>query len=629
MAQTDLYPILRAYANKNNSPFIDIDAFLEFLEKYANHKAENSTEWVKWTKDIGIKFWTEMSDLTEAGKCVLMADTPEGRIYMPFYYVDLLQNAYRSIDDSADSPFPCEENLRITLPEDQVKPVSIASDLGPFFEKGEAGLLPVIKLIFPEGFGNALILAPMIPGRLMETAMLKMRHYLRSHGNRDFVFHKLVPQFQERQKNLKEILDQIMIRPFDCINAMKTYGDFSWLFWATFCSLVKKDIAKKKETLNEDIAAVQAACVIEACNSLYKARAIRQREQEIAFRELELHMEKPPFYFTLDQITRFTSSKGTALLGNYSTEDLEAYIEKKITETKNSHIPEWLILRDKSEKWYVRREKYLPLCSRLLIDSRPLVKKAITSRWVNLIRSFRTENAMENDDAFDKLLSVYTAKLSPPLMALLKDQKLLWVYEELEQAQGIIPASSRIFSRGQLIPMNALYVLRRKDLLTDARILLPFWYSIPILSAIIAFFKGLGKKKKKQNETDDEPEDVESGNNETAGDIRDAAKKIEAELVPKGQTLDSFLAELETRWSRLLDKQARADLVNDVNSLVRDNLRHSVRIHKTRKINQEGLEETADGIVAHTPALQSLGGQDSLRMYMELYMVKLLLNIKI
>jgi hypothetical protein len=177
--------------------------------------------------------------------------------------------------------------------------------------------------------------------------------------------------------------------------------------------------------------------------------------------------------------------------------------------------------------------------------------------------------------------------------------------------------------------MNALYVLRRKDILADARIMLPFWYSVPILSAIVAFFKRLGKKKKKRNETDDEPEDIENGSKETAGDIRDAAKKVEAELVPKGRTLDSFLAELETRWSRLLNKQARADLVNDVNSLVRDNLRHAIRIHKTRKINRKGLEEIADGIVGHTPALQGLGGQDSLHMYMELYMVKLLLNIKI
>jgi hypothetical protein len=199
MAQTDLYPILRAYANKNNSPFIDIDVFMEFLEKYAKRKSETSDEWLKWTKDVGVKFWSEMSDLTETGKCALMADTPEGRIYMPFYFVDLLQEAYRSVDNGADSPFPGEENLHITIPEDQVRLITVASDMGPFFDKVETEPLPVIKLIFPEGFGSALILAPMIPRRLMEAAVLKMRHYLRSHSNRDYAFHKLTPQFQGRE----------------------------------------------------------------------------------------------------------------------------------------------------------------------------------------------------------------------------------------------------------------------------------------------------------------------------------------------------------------------------------------------------------------------------------------------
>ncbi|MDR0602026.1 MAG: hypothetical protein LBG42_06545 [Treponema sp.] len=627
MAQTDLYPILRAYANKNNSPFIDIDTFLEFLEKYARHKAENSDEWVKWTRDVEIKFWSEMAALTESGKCTLMANTPEGRIYMPFYYADLLQETYRSMDNSADRPFPSEETLHIVLPEEEARLINLSSDLPDFFNGGKREMLPVIKLIFPEDGGSALVLAPMIPGRLMEAALLKMRHYLRSHGNRDYAYHKLAPQFQGKEKYLKDILDQILIRPTDCIAAMESYGDFSWLFWAVFCSLVKNDIKKKKELLSEDTAALQAAYIIETCNSIYKARAVKQREKETAFRELDLHLEKPPFYFTLEQITRFTNSKGTLLLGRYSQEDLEEYIRKKTTESGKGSIPEWLVLQGKGEKWYIKKDKYLPLCSRLLIDTRPLVKKAVTSRWAGLIKNFRVEAAMENDADFERLLSAFTAKLAPILMALLEDKKLLWVYEEMEQTHGGVPPSSRIFERGRLVPMSALYVLRRKELLTDARILLPFWYSIPILSAIIVFFKNLGKGKKRAKGTAEETEETGMENREE-GDIKSAAKKAAEELVPMGKTLDSFLAELENRWSRLLDKQARANLLNDVNALVRDNLRHSIRIHKTKKINREGLEEIATGIVSHNPALQSLGGQDSLHMYMELYMVKLLLDTK-
>jgi hypothetical protein len=630
MAQTDLYPILRAYANKSNSPYIDIDVFLDFLEKYALRKMENSPEWGKWTSETGVKFWSEMSGLVESGKCALMADVPEGRIYMPFYYVDLLQEAYRSVDDSADSPFPSEDSLHITIPDDQIRIVNLNSELEPFFGGEEKPPLPIIKLIFPDGFGSALILAPMIPRRLMEAALLKVRHYLRGHGNKEFAVHKLGPQLAGKEKYLRETIDQVMIRPLDCLNSLETYGDFSWLFWSYFCALVKIDIKKKKEALSEDIAAIQAVYTIEICNSFYKARAMRQREKEMAFRELEMRLEKPPCYFNMDAIAKFTNSKGTLLLGLYSREDLENYIKKRTTESKDELLPEWFILQGKNgERWFVKKDKFLPLCARLLIEARPLIKKAITSRWVKLIKQFHTEAAMDRDADFDKLLSSNTEKIMPVLMDLLQDEKLLWVYEEIEHTQGVIPSSSRIFSSGKLIPMNALYVIRRKDILTDAKLLLPFWYSTPILTAIIKFFKNLGKKKKKVIiDEDEETEEEKTGEKETARDIRNAAEKVQAQLVPKGKTLDVYLTELEARWSRLLNKQARADLVADVNSLVRDYLRKTVRVHKSRKITTEGLAELADSIVEHTTALQSLGGQDSLRLYMELFMIKMLLTIK-
>ncbi|MDR2257875.1 MAG: hypothetical protein LBE14_01860 [Treponema sp.] len=634
---TDLYSILRAYANKNNSPYINIEKFVDFLETYSNRKAPEQPEWFRWTQETGLKFWSEMAGLAESGKCVLMTDTPEGRVYMPYYYEDLLAEAYRSIDDTEDTPFPGEESLRISLPEDQIRVINLSSDLAPFFEKDkkpaeDRDTQPaIIKLIFPDGYGSALILASMIPRRLMEAALLKMRYYLRNHGNREYALHKLTPQLQGKEKYLREILDQILIRPLDCLTAMESFGDFAWLFWAHFCSLVKNDIKKKKETLAEDLAAIQAAFVIEICNGFYKAQAVKQRDREIAFRSLELKMEKPPFYFTIDEIVKFSTGKGVSLIGLYTREELEAYIKKQTTESKEKELPGWLILQGKKgQRWYIKKERFLPLCAKLLIDTRPRIKKEITKRWMKLIRAFQSEAAMETDDDFDKLLTAYTAALCPPLMALLQDPKLLFVYEELERTQGVIPASSRIFKKDKLIPMNALYVIRRKDLLTDAKILLPFWYSIPILAAIIEFFKNLGKKKRQDKEIDEEilVEEEADGTESEARDIQNAAREIAAALVPQGQTLDEYLAELENRWIRLLDKQARQNLAEDVKSLVRDHLRQILRIQKKKKISREGLSEISTALISRTPALQNLGGQDSLHLYLELYMVKLLMTFK-
>jgi hypothetical protein len=629
MAQTDLYPILKAYAKKNNSPYVNIDAFIEFLERYSNQKAEEKPEWAVWARETGIKFWSNLAPLVEAEKCVLLSDTFEGRIYMPFYYADTLQEAYKSIDNNAGLPFFSEESLGIVLPADQALIVNVESGLGRFFENAVTDLLPVVKLIFPEPYSSALVLAPMIPRRLMEAAFLKIRYYLRAHGNKEYAEHKLAPQLHGKEKYLHEILDRIMTRPLDCLPAMESYADFVWLFWSYFCAFVKNDMKKKKELLTEDLAVVQAALIIEVCNGFYKERAIRLREQEIAFRDLENHLDKPPLYYTMDQIVNFVNNKGVSLLSFYSTGDLGKYIEKKTTEGKDNLLPEWFVLTGKNaERWFIKKDKFLPLCAKLLIDSRPLIKKAVTSRWVKLIRAFMTEPAMEKDAEFNKLLALYTEKTAPVLTSILHDQKLLWVYEELEHSHGI-PEPSRIFNNGKLIPMNSLYVLNRKDLLSGAKILLPFWYSIPVLAIIINFFKNFGKKKKTKNEIlDDNETEEEISGRDAVKDIYNAARNVADQLVPRGQTLEVYLTELENRWSRLLNKQARSDLIDDVKSLIRDTLRQSIRMHRRQKITKDGLSETASGLIDRTAALRDLGGKDSLHLYMVLYMVKLLLIYK-
>jgi hypothetical protein len=211
---------------------------------------------------------------------------------------------------------------------------------------------------------------------------------------------------------------------------------------------------------------------------------------------------------------------------------------------------------------------------------------------------------------------------------MLADQKLLWVYQELERGQGALPPSSRIFRGNKLIPMSELYVLRRKDMLADAKVLLPFWYSIPLLAAIAAFFKKFGGKKKQRQEESVETEELVMADSGVARDIQSAARAIEAALVPKGQSLDAYLEELEGRWSRLLDKQARQNLGDDVRALVRDSLRHIVRIHRSKKISREGLADIALMIISRNTALRSLGAKDSLQLYLELYMVKLLVNFR-
>ncbi|MDR1565945.1 MAG: hypothetical protein LBS48_01520 [Treponema sp.] len=619
-----------SYANKNNSPYIEIETFLSFLEKHAKRMSEDQPEWLKWTQETAAKFRMELAALAEDGKCELFSDTEEGRIYLSHFYLDLLREYYSNMDANADLPFPSEESLGIEIPETQKKPLGVESDLPVYLADPQETDLPILRIGFPEDFGSALVLAGMVPRRLLEASLLKVRNYLRNHNNKEFALRKLTPQLMGKEAYLRDLLNQILIRPLDCYAAIEEGREFSYLFWAHFSILVKGDIRKKKDRLGDDTAAVQAVYILEAANSYYKALMVKRREREFALKNLEQHLNKPPYLYTLDQIIKFTSTKGVLLLSQYSEEDLEEWLKKQTTESPSDALPELLIvIGPDKERCFVSKSKLLLLCARLLGEGREKLKKAVSRRWVRLIQEYRSEAAMENDKEFEKLLSRYTAKLCPVLTAILEDPKLQLVYDEMEDA-GAVPTASRIFIKGEMLPYSSLFLLKRKDLLEDAKLLLPFWYSMSVITGVIRFFKNLFRKRKEKLEGRNEDDEIEepAAGKESSREIFTAAREIEFTMVPQGHSLDSYLAELETRWSRLINQQARANLVEDVNALVRDNLRRTLRVHRHFKITRENLAQLAAGIVNGTPSLRDLSGKESLRMYIELYMVKLLETVK-
>jgi hypothetical protein len=218
-------------------------------------------------------------------------------------------------------------------------------------------------------------------------------------------------------------------------------------------------------------------------------------------------------------------------------------------------------------------------------------------------------------------------------MAVITDNKLYLVCDEIERLQGFLPEDSRFFVRGgALLPFATLFLINRKEMLAETRALLPFWYSFPLFIAIVALFQKMKKlkfniKAEKGNNRDspargrpaDKGQDVE---------ITEAGRKLESELVPFGDNIDSYLENLENRWNTLLKKQAREDLLTDVKTLVRDRLRQTLHGQRHIMLTSASLQKLANHIVEKNSTLRDLKAQDSLRQYIVLYMVKLLIQSK-
>jgi len=623
LQKTDLYTILYSYARRAGSPSVDMEAFIGFLEKYAKQFYEKKPEWTRWSHETGTKVWMDANHLVEEGKITIESDHAGARVFLCHYYVEIVREGYKSADENADLPFPTEDTLKVFIPKEQIKPLHIPSELRLFFEEPQEGLLPIIKLFFPGNSGNALALAPMIPFTLMEFALLKTRNYLLRHGNRDYVQRKLFSQLIGKEAQLREILDQIAIRPSDCLNDLKRHREVSFFFWGHFCTLVRTDLSQKPEPMPEDIAALQAVYVIDAFNNYMKSKAAKAKEAELVLRNFELEMDKAPYFFTKDSILRFKDNKGVPLLSICSQEDLEAYIRKRSTEPATPHeLPDYVYFHTgDGVSWLIKKTRVLTACARFFAEIRPQVIGAIYNRWKIMLREFNKESAMDDDKEFEDLIAGYIREHAPLLHAILNDEKLLLIDEEMQSSQKKAAMSSRLFEKNKLLPLRVLLSIKRKQILSDVKLLIPFWYTL--FFEIIAFFRK--KKKTKQARSEEKKGKKEKENDPLADhELQTKAREAQSKLIPQGHSLDSYLKDVSLRWVELLNQQAYDNLIQDVNRLIRDKLRGLLRIKRHSLTDGDMLDTIAYTIIDSSGGLRKIRDQNSLMLYIKLYIIKLL-----
>jgi hypothetical protein len=348
----------------------------------------------------------------------------------------------------------------------------------------------------------------------------------------------------------------------------------------------------------------------------------------MAFKELESRLAKTPYLYSMGEVLKFTNSGGVLLLGIYTPEELENWLKKKSSEGENNLLPELLVMQGQNSKenYFLLKDKMLSLCSKLLVEGRFLVKDALFKYWCKLLKEYKKEPAMESNGEFEKLLLKITKNLCPTLTGLLSNSRFLMVYNELENGPSVIPSSARVLHNGKLLPYSVLFQLQRSDVLRKVKLSLPFWYTLPILSALINFFKNHMQEKKKEPVSEAETKKETPVQNKHAAAFKTAVQEIELAIIPSNYTMDSYLEELEDRWGRLIDKKARENLKDDAKNLAIDHIRRNMKLQKNFRPTHETLNQMAYNLVTRNPALSSLSARDSLIICMEIQMIKFLKN---
>lgn len=630
----NIQTLLKHYAIKQNSPVINFNEFCDYMRRYAQRHLEEQEELLKYVANSHDAVTKELELLIPDKKVVILnPNTEKKSILVTAYFIENYTNRYKEIEANPAIPFPVLADLPKYLTQEIYEKKLTSEFIFELLEKQTLSDEYLWAFTFPRDLAPILFPSSVSVSTLLEISVAKIRLMLRKEEYHDYFLKKIRISNPGKELSVKNFFTQVITKPAETIDTIKNSGE-TFYFWSQLCFYIRQDYEKVKDFTQEDIAKLQAVQIIEYCASFYKNKVQQNLQRSTALKNLGIMLSKPPYFFTKDDITRFVDSKGIPLLGQYTEQDLSDYLHSETTTLENNNLPNLLVFKvEAGQRYFILKNKVIPLIVRLCSEARGRIRENITKEWYNLLRDFETLPCMKEQKAFNKKLEEKVHDLEPILYALLNSNFLSVIHYETRNSQEPVSEKINLFSNGKLIPYSDILVLSRQEIYNDAKIKLPFWYAIPLVSWLLSLFLKKPTQKKHTEEKNVKSTAEENSENESKkksssskSEIMNAIKQVEQQLIPENSSLEQELSNYEFQWNKQITKQSREQLTEDVNSLIRDYIRSTARTLKSSKFNIQRIENLANTLVK-TPSLQNIREKQHLTKYIQLYILKLVKNM--
>jgi len=618
-AITNFGTLLRSYANKQNSAFVNLRDFCDYIKKYAEHYIEEEpglSVYLGNTEDTVI---AELQTL-EAKHLVSMLERDGDKqiVIVIMYYTVRFAQRYKELAFNPAVPFPTLSDLPKQLSSDALEKKPASDLLAALFAKQDLKSPKLYIVQLPRNVPSILFPECVPVQMLTDAALSKIRAMLKKEEYHDYFFKKLRNANPGKEISIKTFFEQFVTRQDSAAQLLESSAS-SFYSWSQLCYFIRQDFEKVKDTTLEDTNLLQAVSIAELHLLLLKNKVQEQQQKNEALELLEAALDKPPYFYPMSAIVKITDTRGVPLSNRYSDDDLKKFLERLTTESKDGDLPRLLVFKvDSGTRYFVYKSKVFPLIIRLCNEAHSVIKQNLTNKWYKALKNFEKLPEMHDKQRFESVLKTQVEKTSPVLYALLNTNFLTLLDVELQNGSG--GGNFRLFSNGRLLPYAELLMIG---------ILLPFWYSIPVVSQIIGFFMR-GPKKKKSEEAVEEVKDTHSTNKNIRPATKreaiiQAAKTVENDLVPEGSTVDRELDSYCKQWNKLISPDAHRQLTEDVNSLIRGYMRRVIHTISAQTFTVERVRSLAESLIK-TPNMQKITEQESLFMYVQLYILRLISN---
>lgn len=629
----NLSSIIRYYAEKQKSPFIDLREFCAYIKKYAEHHVEEEADLVKYLGDPTSTVVAELQGLTEKHLVSVINANNKKTIVAITYFSVKYANQYKEILQNESVPYPIVTDLPKQFPTNSLEKKLSTQYIKDLIQK-EDTKSPLLYIMEFTRELPALIMPACVPMKvLLDTAQQKIRKILKKDEYHDYFLKKLRSTNPTKEISIRNFYGHFV----DTENYQ--FADFTdgddYYIWNQTLYYIRQDFEKIQDRTIEDINILQAVQILEIHSTYLKEQFQNNHKREEALKELESALAKPPYFYSMNQILKFQDQSGRLLYGKYTDEDLKEFLQSKTTDGEANELPSLLLFKVESgTRYYVYKKKVIQVIVRLCNEAHDSIEQALEDKWNKALLNYERLPEMSDAQAFEEVLYKLVEQNSPVLHALLTANFITILSYEKDDDETM--EGFHLFVDGKLLPYSDLLMLKNNKVLANAKARLPFIYTIPIISWIISLLNTKKKEKAKakkhassQVSVDMELEEADAHKpaekvNKTEA-LAHQAKEISKDLIPEGSTLDRELNYLTKQWNKMISKDAYNNLTEDVNSLIRDYTRRVVKTLSATTFTKERVENLAKTLVK-TPNMQKIKEEKALTEYVTLYILRLVSN---
>ncbi|MCF7915022.1 MAG: hypothetical protein K9L66_07650 [Spirochaetaceae bacterium] len=676
----DLEHILRAYTQKKDVSTISRYNLERYAANWAGEFQKTRPGFTPFGQMAPAEFDSLLEEAEAEGICALIADEQNAQqvVYLK-YFPHIIRKIYEEAKQTPESSFPNEDMLGETIPDAAVEVIEVKEHFVPLLKNLKGKNSTVFRLIFPEGIRSMIIIGELIHSQLLSMCVLKLRAYLALQKNSDYVINKIHGIFPHKEQPVKDLFSNIMTQREVAITTIADPDDFTFQFWTHLSTFVVNEFREKANKLDREHGFSQACYLIGLFALHYKGLKKQKLEKEQALRHVQQGIKKPPYFYSFSDIYGMRDKVGTPISKRISQQELAHYLERKTTREKNGPLTDIvrLMSADKNE-YYVSKERLLNLVLQRAQAFSRQVRAQYVKEWAEVLGDYKKLSMMNRRDLFQNDIWNRIMDQDPLLARLLQYELLFICLNETKPSKEVYIEANRIIDEKQqrLIPVDEILRLDPKRIIRDARTYLPLWKSIPVIGRIGVVLGKLWKKLVKGAESIKDPSDLyasftkshesrgrppmgggdtfdnehavknaspspgakqfgardgghggEAGDREVSNQVafKKALYELKRSYIGTKGNIDQSLDELIEEWNPLVEGKAKKDLVEDVNSAVRDFLRRIKRSLMVTPPDEQRIHNLSKQI-AEYEAFKRIKRKEPFRRYIELYMIKLLSN---